>query len=79
MESQTYLQQARDIHQWIIEKRRTLHRHPELMYEEFKTSQLVQDTLTELGIPFVAGIAGAFFACSETAVFSFFNSGSIAE
>ena len=57
MESQTYLQQARDIHQWIIEKRRTLHRHPELMYEEFKTSQLVQDTLTELGIPFVAGIA----------------------
>ena len=57
MESQTYLQQARNIHQWIIEKRRTLHRHPELMYEEFKTSQLVQDTLTELGIPFVAGIA----------------------
>ena len=42
---------------WILSLRRQLHKHPELMYEEFRTSQLVQDTLSELQIPFEAGIA----------------------
>ena len=34
-----------------------IHRHPELMYEEFETSKLVQETLTDLGIPFQKDIA----------------------
>lgn len=51
------LQQARDIQDWIIDHRRTIHRQPELMYEEVKTSKLVQDTLDELGVTYRAGIA----------------------
>jgi IAA-amino acid hydrolase len=51
------LQHAREIEEWIIDHRRTIHRHPELMYEEVQTSKLVQDTLNELGIQFTAGIA----------------------
>ena len=43
--------------QWIVEKRRTIHRHPELMYEEFETSKLVQNTLKELEIPYKKDIA----------------------
>ena len=42
---------------WIIDIRRQLHRHPELMYEEVKTSQLVRDTLDSLGISYQSGLA----------------------
>ena len=49
--------QALVIEDWIIDLRRRIHRHPELMYEEVETSRLVQSTLTELGIDFKAGIA----------------------
>ena len=45
MQISEILSQSKDIHQWIVEKRRTIHRHPELMYEEFETSKLVQSTL----------------------------------
>lgn len=51
------LEDARQRRDWIIDIRRTLHRHPELMYEEVRTSQLVQQKLDELGIPYVSGIA----------------------
>ena len=34
-----------------------LHRHPELMYHEFKTSQLVRDTLDQLGITYIYPVA----------------------
>jgi amidohydrolase len=44
------LQEARGIAEWIVTLRRQIHRHPELMYEEVKTSQLVRDTLDGLGI-----------------------------
>ncbi|WP_425053356.1 M20 aminoacylase family protein [Psychromarinibacter sp. S121] len=36
--------------------RHDIHMHPETSYEEFRTSQLVQDKLTEWGIPFEAGL-----------------------
>ena len=52
-----WLPQAQSIKPWIIDLRRTIHQHPELMDEEFETSKLVQSTLTELGIPFEAPIA----------------------
>jgi IAA-amino acid hydrolase len=50
VQTQQVLQQAQAIRDWIVRHRRQLHRHPELMYEEVRTSQLVRDTLDELGI-----------------------------
>jgi IAA-amino acid hydrolase len=44
------LAEARAIGDWIVDIRRTLHRHPELMYEEVETSRLVRKTLDELDI-----------------------------
>jgi hippurate hydrolase len=38
--------------------RRHLHAHPELTLHEHKTAAFVCDKLTELGIPFVAGVGG---------------------
>lgn len=51
------VQQARELQPWIVDLRRQLHRHPELMYEEVETSKLVQHTLESLQIPFQANIA----------------------
>lgn len=51
MPDSVYLQ-AREIENWIVEIRRELHRHPELMYEEVRTSQLVRKTLDGLGISY---------------------------
>ncbi|MGE0640446.1 MAG: M20 family metallopeptidase [Thermoanaerobaculia bacterium] len=49
---------ARELLPWMIEVRRDLHRHPELGLEEHRTSARIQEHLGELGIPFVAGLAG---------------------
>jgi IAA-amino acid hydrolase len=57
MEISEIASQSKEIHQWIVEKRRTIHRHPELMYEEFETSKLVQNTLKELKISYKKDIA----------------------
>ena len=57
MQSQQILKEAQSIQEWIISIRRELHRFPELMYEEVKTSQRVRETLTELDIPFRAPVA----------------------
>lgn len=35
--------------------RRHLHAHPELSFQEFNTSQFIQNKLTEAGIAFTAG------------------------
>lgn len=42
----------------LIEIRRDLHRHPELGFQEERTAGRIQERLTELGIPFRAGLAG---------------------
>jgi amidohydrolase len=42
----------------LTEWRRHLHAHPELTLHERETSAFVQARLTELGVPFVAGIGG---------------------
>ena len=57
MQSSEILSKSNEIKSWIIEKRRKIHRRPELMYEEFETSKLVQETLKELEIPFQKDIA----------------------
>ena len=51
------LQQAHTIADDIRRWRRTIHRNPELGFEEEKTSALVQSVLTDLEIPFQTGIA----------------------
>ena len=50
-------QQAQDIQDWIVDIRRRLHRHPELMYEEVETSKLVRETLDGLGFEYRSPIA----------------------
>jgi amidohydrolase len=40
----------------LIRIRRDIHQHPELSFQEFRTAQLVADTLTELGIEPQTGI-----------------------
>jgi amidohydrolase len=52
------LAEARSILPWMSEIRRDLHRHPELGLEEHRTSGRVQERLAELGVSFVAGLAG---------------------
>lgn len=46
------LEDAKQFADWIVDLRRRIHRHPELMYKEFETSKLVRDTLDELGVPY---------------------------
>ena len=41
--------------QEIINIRRHLHKYPELSFNEYKTSQFIQDKLKEYGIPFKSG------------------------
>lgn len=48
----------RDLHEKLTAWRRHLHAHPELGRHEKATSAFVQEKLTELGIPFVAGVGG---------------------
>ena len=43
--------ESMSISDWIISIRRELHEHPELMYEEFKTSELIRRELDKLEIP----------------------------
>ena len=57
MQTSKIISQAKEIQSWIVEKRRTIHQHPELMYEEFETSKLVQKTLSDLDITFEKDIA----------------------
>ncbi|MBQ7785751.1 MAG: amidohydrolase [Clostridia bacterium] len=38
--------------EWIIEKRRQLHRIPERGFAEFKTQKVIMDALEEIGIPY---------------------------
>jgi hypothetical protein len=57
-----YLQQeirskARNMTNFLVQTRRTLHRHPELMYQEEQTSLVVQSALKELGVSFTTGWA----------------------
>ena len=57
MQTSKIISEAKEIQSWIVEKRRTIHRYPELMYEEFETSKLVQETLSDLDITFEKDIA----------------------
>ena len=49
--------ESMSISDWIISMRRELHEHPELMYEEFKTSELIRRELDKLEISYKHPIA----------------------
>ena len=44
--------------QYIIEKRRDIHKHPEPGFKEFRTSKLIQDELHSFGFEVITGIGG---------------------
>ncbi|MBK9284441.1 MAG: amidohydrolase [Sphingobacteriaceae bacterium] len=46
---------AKSLFPKILEIRRHIHAHPELSFQEFKTSEFIQKHLTEAGIPFTTG------------------------
>jgi amidohydrolase len=50
------LDKANRIKDEIVRLRRDIHQHPELSFQEFRTAQLVADTLAELGIEAQTGI-----------------------
>lgn len=39
-----------ELHRWMIRIRRDLHRHPEIAFEEVRTTQRIVETLRELGL-----------------------------
>ncbi|MEW6220377.1 MAG: amidohydrolase [Thermodesulfobacteriota bacterium] len=43
---------------WMQEIRRTIHRQPELAFQEFATARLIASRLAELGIPHRTGVGG---------------------
>ncbi|MEQ8677497.1 MAG: M20 family metallopeptidase [Aggregatilineales bacterium] len=48
--------QAQSLSDELVERRRDLHRHPELAFEEFRTAKIVAETLTNLGLEVQTGI-----------------------
>jgi IAA-amino acid hydrolase len=52
MKATSILEDAQEIHGWIADLRRRIHRHPELMYEEVETSRIVRETLDGLGVEY---------------------------
>jgi len=42
----------------LVSIRRYLHQHPELSFQEYETARYVAERLSQIGIPFEAGVAG---------------------
>ena len=57
MDYQKIKDESKSLSDWIIKIRRELHEHPELMYEEFKTSELIRRELDKLEITYKHPVA----------------------
>jgi amidohydrolase len=53
------LSRARVLHEQIVAWRRTIHRHPELGFQERRTARLVADALQEMGLQVETGVGKA--------------------
>ncbi|MBE2182088.1 MAG: amidohydrolase [Anaerolineae bacterium] len=51
-----YVEQALNLREKLIARRRDFHRHPELAFEETRTASIVASTLSELGLEVQTGI-----------------------
>lgn len=47
---------VKNLENWLIETRRDIHQHPELGYQEYRTSELVAETLKNLGLNVKKGL-----------------------
>ena len=47
-----FVSEASDIQPWLVKTRRALHQVPELIYEEYKTSEYIRKSLDELGVSY---------------------------
>lgn len=54
----TFLDEARRIEAYTVERRRDFHKHPELGFEETRTAGIVAETLEELGLEVTTGVGG---------------------
>lgn len=52
-----FVEEAQQIQQWMTDIRRDLHAHPELAYEEKRTSRVVRDHLTALDVAYEHPVA----------------------
>lgn len=52
------MQVDQSLFEWMRTVRRTIHANPELSYQEYKTSQYIQEQLSKLSIPFKNGWGG---------------------
>ena len=53
-----YITQGSSLHKQMIEWRRDFHAHPEMAYEEFRTSARVAEILTKLGLEVTNALGG---------------------
>lgn len=53
-----YIEKNSDSHQQLIQWRQDIHAHPETAYEEFRTSDIVADILTQHGLTIHRGLGG---------------------
>src|SRR6185369_12864497 len=56
METTPMLEKAQELSDKIVTWRRDIHMHPELSFQEFRTANLVADTLRELGLEVETGV-----------------------
>ena len=47
-----FVSEASGIQPWLVNTRRALHQIPELIYEEFKTSEYIRKALDDLGVTY---------------------------
>jgi amidohydrolase len=56
MAQPNFRQEAEKLYDYMVDQRRDFHRHPELGFQETRTSGIVADTLTKLGMEVQCGV-----------------------